>query len=261
MERRLTTIFYADGAGFSRLMERDEAGVFKRLKIARRIMAEMFERHHGRQVNSWGDAVIAEFASVVEAVRCAVEIQEALNGETGVPGDGSLAARMQFRIGVNLGDVLIDGDDLYGDGVNVAARLQELAAPGGIAISATVHDLVRKQLSVEFNHLGPQSVKSMEERVDAWAVRMPKTPASEGPKELPRAKLRGIAARAEATLSWVEAQPRRIRVAATMIAVFFAINLLFGGIANPWFIFPSAPFAVMILLHRRRAARAAADRS
>lgn len=250
MERRLTTIFYADGAGFSRLMERDEAGVFKRLKVARRIMAEMFERHRGRQVNSWGDAVIAEFSSVVEAVRCAVELQEALSGEI---GGGTSAERMQFRIGVNLGDVLIDGDDLYGDGVNVAARLQELAEPGGVAISATVHELVRKQLSVEFSHMGPQAVKSMEERVDAWAVRMPSAPAAQS---VPRAKLRGIAARAEKALSWVEAQPRRIRVSASMIAMFFAINLLFGGIANPWFIFPSAPFAVMILLHRRRAARA-----
>lgn len=268
MERRLTTIFYADGAGFSRLMERDEASVFRRLKNARRIMEELFARHHGRQVNSWGDAVIAEFASVVEAVRCAVEIQEAL-GRAPDSDAPTSADRMRFRIGVNLGDVLVDGDDLYGDGVNVAARLQDLAEPGGVAISATVHELVRKQMSVEFRHMGPQAVKSMEERVDAWSVRIPEgyDPDAPGPmaspvaaEPEPRDPLRRAVRKAENALSWVEAQPRRIRVAAGMIAMFFTINLLFGGIANPWFLFPSAPFVVTIMLHRRREAAAARTR-
>jgi adenylate cyclase len=159
VERRLTTIFYADAAWFSRLMTRPEAGVFPRPTHACRIMEDLLARHYGRQVNSWGDAVIAEFASVVEAVRCAVEIWEALGRAP--DGDAPPSAdRMRFCIGVNLGDVLADGDTLYGDGVNVAARRQDLAKPGGVAICATVHERMRKRLSVEFRHPGPHVVKS-----------------------------------------------------------------------------------------------------
>ena len=257
MKRKLTTIFCADGVGYSRLMEQDEAAAFAELRRARALMAELFARHDARQVNSWGDAIIAEFPSVVEAVRCAVEVQEALAAQ---PGAG-----LAFRIGVNLGDVLIDGEDLYGDGVNVAARLQEMAEPGGVMISATVHELVRKQLSNEFRHVGLSDVKSMEEKVDAWAVEMAVAPPpppprahaaphahAHAPRPEPLAFLPRMLRRGEDAWDWVMRQPRKVRRAAGLIFFFFMLNLLFTGIAAPWFIFPSAPFAVFIWLHWRR---------
>ena len=138
MKRKLTTIFCADGVAFGKLMEADEDAAMASLQRRREIMRELFEKHDGRQVNTWGDAIIAEFVSVVEAVRCAVEVQEAIESE-----NASMARnrRLPFRIGVNLGDVMIDGEDIYGDGVNVASRLQEMADPGGIVVSGAVHYL------------------------------------------------------------------------------------------------------------------------
>src|SRR5689334_17478578 len=129
VKRRLTTVLCADVHGYSRLMEADETGTMATLRRHRAAMTGLVERHDGRIVNTWGDAVIAEFASVVEAVQCAVEIQQEVSSQEPDPGQGQ---RMQFRIGINLGDVMVEGDDIYGDGVNIAARLQELAEPGGI---------------------------------------------------------------------------------------------------------------------------------
>jgi adenylate cyclase len=118
----------------------------------------LVERHDGRIVNTWGDAVIAEFASVVEAVQCAVEIQQEISNQDSDPPD---AHRMRFRIGINLGDVMVDGSDIFGDGVNIAARLQELAEPGGVVISASVYDQVYNKLSVGFDCLGQQQMKNV----------------------------------------------------------------------------------------------------
>ena len=120
----------------------------------REIMAELFDRHDGRQVNTWGDAVIAEFSSVVEAVRCAIDIQEAVATENTLSPPA-----LEFRIGVNLGDVMLDGQDIYGDGVNVAARLQELSEPGGVIVSGAVHDLTHKQIAIGFDFMGEQKVR------------------------------------------------------------------------------------------------------
>src|SRR4051794_7277697 len=122
VKRRLTTVLCADVHGYSRLMGADEAGTLGALRRHRSAIAGLVERHDGRIVNTWGDAVIAEFASVVEAVQCAVEVQQEIsNQEPASPNS------LRFRIGVNLGDVMVDGSDIYGDGVNIAARLQELA--------------------------------------------------------------------------------------------------------------------------------------
>ncbi len=132
VRRRLTTLLCADAAGYTRLMGADEAGTLATLRRRRAAMATLIERHEGRIVNTWGDAVIAEFASVVEAVQCAVETQQELSSHNDELPE---AQRMNFRIGINLGDVMLEGDDVYGDGVNIAARLQELAEPGGILIS------------------------------------------------------------------------------------------------------------------------------
>lgn len=158
VKRRLTTVLCADVHGYSRLMEADEAGTLAELQRHRTAMTRLVERHDGRIVNTWGDAVIAEFASVVEAVQCAIETQQEISSEE---TDPSPARRMRFRIGINLGDVMVDGADIYGDGVNIAARLQELAEPGGIVISGPVYDQVRSKLSVGFDCLGQQPMKNV----------------------------------------------------------------------------------------------------
>ncbi|MBV8360065.1 MAG: adenylate/guanylate cyclase domain-containing protein, partial [Deltaproteobacteria bacterium] len=127
MERKLTAILCADVDGYSRLMGEDEEGTLRTLSAYRRITDSLIERHHGRFVNSAGDSILAEFASVVEAVTCAVAIQTEFGAEN---AQLPLNRRMQFRIGVNLGDVMVEGEQIYGDGVNVAARLESLAEPG-----------------------------------------------------------------------------------------------------------------------------------
>ena len=150
VKRRLTTVLCADVHGYSRLMEADEAGTLETLRRYRTAMTGLVERHDGRIVNTWGDAVIAEFASVVEAVQCAVEIQQEISNQEPDPTH----APMRFRIGINLGDVMVDGSDIYGDGVNIAARLQQLAEPGGVVVSGSVYDQVYNKLSLGFDCLG-----------------------------------------------------------------------------------------------------------
>ena len=252
VKRKLTTILYADGVGFGARMEADEAATLDSLQRARAIMRELFAAHDGRELNTWGDAVIAEFASVVEAVRCGVAIQEAL--ETASLGRDEL----RFRIGVNLGDVMIDGDNLFGDGVNVAERLQALADPGGVMVSGAVRDLAHKQLAFGIDFVGEQHVKSLEEPVAAWKLRLSRANAPPDPDAaaLNRAE-RAAAAGVEGAHgalrrwgAWYLQQPRKVRRAAGMIVMFFAINVLFSGIANPWFLFPSIPFAIYIWRHR-----------
>lgn len=158
VKRRLTTVLCADVHGYSRLMEADEAGTLATLRRHRTAMAGLVERHDGRIVNTWGDAVIAEFASVVEAVQCAVEIQQEISSQE---PDATQAQRMQFRIGINLGDVMVEGPDIYGDGVNMAARLQELAEPGGIVVAGSVYEQAHNKLSVGVDHLGQQEMKNV----------------------------------------------------------------------------------------------------
>src|SRR6516165_896689 len=158
VKRRLTTVLCADVHGYSRLMGADEAGTLGTLRRYRSAIARLVERHDGRIVNTWGDAVIAEFASVVEAVQCAVEIQKEISDQDSDPPH---AHQMRFRIGINLGDVMVDGSDIFGDGVNIAARLQELAEPGGVVVSASVYDQVHNKLSVGFDCLGQQQMKNV----------------------------------------------------------------------------------------------------
>ena len=165
--RKLTTVFTADVQSYSRLMEADEEGTLATLKLYRDAMSRLIESHGGRVINTWGDGVFAEFPSVVEAVRAAVDIQNDLaQRNAGRPTE----TRMQFRIGINLGDVIVDGDDLYGDGVNVAARLQATSAPGGIVISNTVYDQVRYKLTVGFAFLGDLAVKNIDHEIPSYAV-------------------------------------------------------------------------------------------
>src|SRR5712692_2677942 len=162
MERKLTAILCADVFGYSRLMGENEEATLRTLSSHRKLIDSLIEQHHGRFVNSAGDSVLAEFASVVNAVQCAVDVQSTLKAENATL---SPERRMEFRIGVNLGDVMVDGEQIYGDGVNVAARLESLAEPGGICISHTVHDQIKNKLSLNYEDLGPQTVKNIAEPV------------------------------------------------------------------------------------------------
>ncbi len=159
MERRLAAILAADVVGYSRLMGADEAGTLSTLKAHRQeLMEPEIAAHQGRIVKLMGDGVLAEFASVVDAVECAVALQQGMaRRNAGV----SQARRIQFRIGVNLGDVIVEGDDLYGDGVNVAARLEGLADPGGICISGPAFDVIEGKLDVAFEDVGERKVKNI----------------------------------------------------------------------------------------------------
>jgi adenylate cyclase len=166
--RRLAAILAADVAGYSRLMGADEEGTHERLKAHLQELVEpKIAEHRGRIVKNTGDGYLAEFASVVDAVRCAVEIQRGMaEREPRVPEE----RRIRFRIGINLGDVIAEEHDIFGDGVNVAARLEALADPGGICISRMVRDQIRDKLSYAFGDLGEQSVKNIARpvRVYAW---------------------------------------------------------------------------------------------
>jgi adenylate cyclase len=167
LERKLAAILAADVFGYSRLMSEDEEATLRTLTNYRQIIDGLIADHHGRFVNSAGDSVLAEFASIVDAVNCAVDIQSALR----TTNDHLLPMRrMQFRIGVNLGDVIIEGKQIYGDGVNVAARLENLADPGGICVSATVYEQVRDKLALRFEDRGAQLVKNIVRPVHVWRV-------------------------------------------------------------------------------------------
>ena len=168
VECRLAAILAADVAGYSRLMGVDEEGTLERLKAHRRELVDPKIRElRGRIVKTTGDGMLVEFPSVVDAVRCAAEVQRAMlarNAE--MPED----ERITFRIGVNLGDVIIDGDDIFGDGVNIAARLEALAEPGGVCISRVVRDHIRDKLPYPFEDMGEQSVKNIVRPVRAYAL-------------------------------------------------------------------------------------------
>ena len=169
MERRLAAILAADVVGYSRLVGEDEEGTLRTLSACREVIDGLVASHHGRVFGSAGDSVIAEFASPVEAVRCAVNIQRDLETRNaGIPEN----KRMRFRIGVNLGDVVVDGDNLMGEGVNVAARLEGLAEPGTVNVSGSVHEQVKNKLDVGFDFLGPQELKNIAEPVPVFRVRL-----------------------------------------------------------------------------------------
>src|SRR5579864_4287607 len=161
----------------------DEEATLVTLTAHRKIIDRLIGLHHGRFVNSAGDSVLAEFASVVEAVNCAVDIQTALKTEIAkLPPE----RRMEFRIGVNLGDVMVEGDQIYGDGINVAARLESLAHPGGICVSGKVHEEIRSKLPLGYEDLGEQTVKNIAHPVHAWRVLLKGTAPHRETRRTPR---------------------------------------------------------------------------
>ncbi len=167
MERRLAAILAADVVGYSRLMEADEEATVSTLSTYREIIKGLVASHHGRVFGSAGDSVITEFASPVEAVRCAVDIQRELEARN---VDLAEERRMLLRIGVNLGDVIVEGDNLLGDGVNIAARLETLAEPGGISLARSVFDQGKKQLDLGYEFLGEHEVKNIAEPIQVYRV-------------------------------------------------------------------------------------------
>jgi len=170
VQRKLTAILSADVVGYGRLMADDEVATLNTLKAHRDAMGGLIRQHGGRVVDAVGDNLLAEFPSVLDAVTCAVAAQRELEGRN---ADLSKERKMQFRIGIHLGDVLMEGERIYGDGVNIAARLESLAEPGGICISGTVHEQVRHKLSRAYEDLGEQSLKNIADPVRVYRVRLP----------------------------------------------------------------------------------------
>src|SRR5262245_51200460 len=157
MERKLSAILAADVQGYSRLMGADEEGTLRMLTAYREITDAFIQQYRGRIVGTAGDSILAEFASAVDAVQCAVAIQQTLKDKNAaLPPE----RQMEFRIGINVGDVMVEGPQIYGDGVNIAARLEALAEGSGICISSTVYDQVENKLSLGYEFLGEQTVKN-----------------------------------------------------------------------------------------------------
>src|SRR5712691_9773189 len=167
VERKLAAIFAADVVGYSHLMQQDEIGTLRALRASRAILDRLITAHRGRIFTTAGDSVLADFASAVDAVECALAVQQAIAAENAQRPAGE---RMQFRIGVHLGDVVVDGENLLGDGVNIAARLQTLAEPGGICVSAAVRDQIGTKLPAAFANLGGRRLKNIAQPLQAFEV-------------------------------------------------------------------------------------------
>jgi adenylate cyclase len=167
VERKLAAILSADVKGFSRLMGEDEEATPRTLTTSRQVTDTLIQQHRGRIVGTAEDSILAEFASVVDAVQCAVEIQTALKTEN---ANLPLNRRMEFRIGINLGDVMVEGEQIYGDGVNIAARLEALAEAGGICISGAVYEQIKNKLALHYEDLGEQALKNIADPVQVWRV-------------------------------------------------------------------------------------------
>jgi len=175
--RRLAAILAADVVGYSRMMGEDEGGTLAALKACRRELFDpMVQRARGRIFKVIGDGILAEFPSVVDAVRCAVEIQGSMLNRAFGPAEKNIV----FRMGINIGDVIADGDDLYGDGVNIAARLETLSQPGGLCISGPVFDQIKNKLQLDYEDMGEQTVKNIAEPLRVYRIQ-----SSESGRKLP----------------------------------------------------------------------------
>jgi adenylate cyclase len=168
--RRLAAVLAADVAGYSRLMGGDEEGTLARLKAVRKTVVDLnIAKHRGRIVKTTGDGLLVEFVSAVDAARCALEVQSGIAEQNvGVPQD----KRIEFRIGIHVGDIIVDENDIFGDGVNIAARLEGIADPGGICISDDAHRQIRGKVDTAYDDMGPQALKNIAEPMRAWRFRM-----------------------------------------------------------------------------------------
>src|SRR6266481_6962509 len=217
VERRLAAILAADVAGYSRLMGADEEGTHERLRAhLRELVDPKIREHQGRIVKNTGDGMLVEFPSVVDAMRCAAEVQRGMLDREPEATD---ERQIRFRIGINLGDVIAEGDDIFGDGVNVAARLEALAEPGGICVSGAVRDQIRDKLSYPFEDRGEQSVKNIARPIRVYALR------PEAVADLPASRV-------------APAAPRRRHVTPAAIGAAAAAALLIA--AGAWWFWPAA---------------------
>ncbi len=244
VQRKLTTILAADAEGYSRVMEADEVRALGALQAARSVFSKFIERHHGRIANTAGDGLIAEFPSVVEAVQCAIEVQHELGGRRDDPGGA-----LHFRIGVHLGDVMVDGDDLLGEGVNLAARLQTMAEPGGILISQQVYDQVHAKLSVEFDYLGEKRPKNFSEDVAVYRVSRGKKQRNLGKKKHSARKTGPSRTPERATPDPGNLRERLIRRAKLLGAIWAALLLVDLVTGAPfWAHWPGIAMATLVAL-------------
>jgi adenylate cyclase len=175
VERKLSAIFAADVEGYSRLMGLDEVGTLRTLTVYRVIIDRLIASHRGRIFNTAGDSVLADFASAVDAVQCAVTVQDTIAKEN---SNRSAAEQMRFRIGIHVGDIIVQGDNLFGDAVNVAARLETLAEPGALCVSGTVRDQIGTKLPLSFTDLGEQQVKNIAQPIKAYRIRGDTSPTA-----------------------------------------------------------------------------------
>ncbi|MGO4126039.1 adenylate/guanylate cyclase domain-containing protein [Inquilinus sp. YAF38] len=236
-ERRLTAILCADVVGYSRLVGRDETGTLARLDQARGILRNAIEGQGGRIFNLAGDGMLAEFPSALAAVQAAITAQDRLDDWAEVQPEDD---RMRLRIGVNLGDVVVSGDDLLGDGVNVAARLQEVAVPGGICLSGAVYEQVRSKIETGFADLGPRAMKNIADPVRVYALRI-------GP-EVPWAEQRvPPVAAAHPGHAVFGRLRRRFLGALVVVAVLLVINLMTSPY-DIWVQWPALGLGVAVLL-------------
>jgi adenylate cyclase len=236
-ERRLTAILCADVVGYSRLVGRDETGTLARLDQARGILRNAIEGQGGRIFNLAGDGMLAEFPSALAAVQAAIMAQDRLGDWAEVQPEDD---RMRLRIGVNLGDVVVSGNDLLGDGVNVAARLQEVAVPGGICLSGAVYEQVRSKIETGFADLGPRSMKNIADPVRVYALRI-------GP-EVPWAEQRILpVAAAQPGHAVFDRLRRRFLGALVVVAVLLVINLMTDP-RELWVQWPALGLGIAVLM-------------
>jgi adenylate cyclase len=175
VERKLAAIFAADVEGYSRLMGRDEVGTLRTLTAYRFIIDRLIASHRGWIFNTAGDSLVADFASAVDAVQCAVAVQDAIAKEN---TDRPVAEQMRFRIGIHVGDIIVQGDNLFGDAVNVAARLEALTEAGGICVSGIVRDYIGTKLPLAFADIGEQQVKNIVQPIKAYRIRSETSPTA-----------------------------------------------------------------------------------
>ena len=220
--RKLTTILAADAAGYSQAMDADEVGTYAELNAAKDIFGKLITRHGGRIANTAGDGFIADFPSPVEATQCAIEAQRELSSRDGM---------LKFRIGVHLGDVIVDGDDLIGEGVNLSARLQAMAEPGGVLISQQVYDQVHSKLTIGFEYLGEKRPRNLTEDVSVYRIAMSKPGLSFRRKTAPKASAHRTARHdAETAPSQPQFSLRRFALLSILLSgALVLINLVTGG--------------------------------
>ncbi|MEP3246998.1 MAG: adenylate/guanylate cyclase domain-containing protein [Sneathiella sp.] len=244
VDRKLTTILCADVCGYSKHMGRDEEGTLSRLKIAREEFAKHISDHAGRIVNMTGDGLVAEFGSVVQAVQCALGVQDFLKEKNSKSKDPDC---LIFRIGLNLGDVIIEGDDIFGDGVNVAARLEAMAPPGGICISGTVYDHVKGKFPNNFQYLGKKEVKNIADAVPVYTSGMVDMPETEAPPSTTRPSLDEEEQTIRKEVKRKAAFYRRAVSTGALIVFLFLINVL-TTTSYFWFIWPTLPLLFFLAL-------------